>query len=204
MGEERWALHGGGSRNGIVGVSGWARWTRTDKDWYGRSGGNGGTVGQNYLRYLDMFRCMRGSTEVNRGVRQEVVRPIRFGVYNICNCWNKILVSALSVMSQENMDLGVFQETMSQKGSTRGSLVGTSWWRQRLRARTAALLPCSTKWCSIPPWGRYGYLSAGVGRTAVFYCGVLLGTILCLDNRGRRRDHQPAALGGRATGGQKF
>ena len=45
------------------------------------------------------------------GVRQEAVRLIRFGAYNIQNSQNGGLESALREMLQANVDLGVFQET---------------------------------------------------------------------------------------------
>ena len=43
---------------------------------------------------------------------------IRFGTYNICNSRNGGLESVLRVMSQANMDLGIFQETKSPMAST--------------------------------------------------------------------------------------
>ena len=49
------------------------------------------------------------------GVRQEVVRPIHFGVYNIWNVCNGWLDSTLQVMSQANVDLGLFQENKVTK-----------------------------------------------------------------------------------------
>ena len=54
---------------------------------------------------------MVGSTGRGWCERQGVVRPIRFGMYNIRNGQNGGLESALRVMSKANMDLGVFQET---------------------------------------------------------------------------------------------
>ena len=42
-----------------------------------------------------------------RGVRQEAVRPIRFGTYNIRNGRNGGLESALRGMLLVNVDLGV-------------------------------------------------------------------------------------------------
>ena len=45
-----------------------------------------------------------------------MIRPIRFGTYNIRNGQNGGLESALRGMSQANMDLGVFQETKVTKG----------------------------------------------------------------------------------------
>ena len=42
--------------------------------------------------------------------------PIKFGTYNICNGRNGGLESALRGMSQENMDLGIFQETKVTDG----------------------------------------------------------------------------------------
>ena len=50
------------------------------------------------------------------GIRQEVVRPIRFGTYNIRNVWNVGLETALQVMLQANVDLEVFQDTKVTKG----------------------------------------------------------------------------------------
>ena len=48
--------------------------------------------------------------------------PIRFGTYNICNDRNGGWESALRVMSQSNMDLGIFQETkFTDSIYTRGS-----------------------------------------------------------------------------------
>ena len=50
------------------------------------------------------------STGEGRGDRQGVVHPNRFGTYNIQNGQNGGLESALRVMSQANMDLGVLHE----------------------------------------------------------------------------------------------
>ena len=48
--------------------------------------------------------------------------PIRFGTYNIRNRRNGGLESALRRVSQDNMDLGIFQETKVTDGIyTRGS-----------------------------------------------------------------------------------
>ena len=55
------------------------------------------------------------STGGGWGKRQGVVCPIRFGMYNIRNGWNRELESALRGMYQANMDLGVFQETKLTK-----------------------------------------------------------------------------------------
>ena len=41
---------------------------------------------------------------------------IRFGLYNICNGQNGGIESTLRVMSQVNVDLGVFQETKGTGG----------------------------------------------------------------------------------------
>ena len=41
---------------------------------------------------------------------------IRFGTYNIHNSKNRWLELALRVMSQANMDLGIFQETKVADG----------------------------------------------------------------------------------------
>ena len=43
--------------------------------------------------------------------RREVVRTIRFGLYNIYNDQNGGLESALRGMFQANIDLGIFQDT---------------------------------------------------------------------------------------------
>ena len=50
-----------------------------------------------------MYRSTGGST---RGRE-----PLWFGTYNICNGRNGGLESDLRGMSQENLDLGIFQET---------------------------------------------------------------------------------------------
>ena len=50
-----------------------------------------------------MCRSTGGSTQGRE--------PIRFGTYNIQNGQNGGLESALQGMSQENLDLGIFQET---------------------------------------------------------------------------------------------
>ena len=57
-----------------------------------------------------MCRSTGGSTGVGRGVRQEAVRLIRFGTYNIRNYQKGGLESALRGMSQANVDLGIFQD----------------------------------------------------------------------------------------------
>ena len=59
--------------------------------------------------------CTGSSTGGSQGDRQEVVRPICFGTYNIRISWNGVLESALQVMLQTNVDLGVFQETKVTK-----------------------------------------------------------------------------------------
>ena len=53
---------------------------------------------------------------VSCGVRQETVRLIHFGTYNIRNGRNGGLESALQGMWQANVDMGVFQEMKSTKG----------------------------------------------------------------------------------------
>ena len=50
------------------------------------------------------------------GARREAVHTIRFGSYNICNCDNGGLESALRGMPQANIDPGVFQETKFMEG----------------------------------------------------------------------------------------
>ena len=47
--------------------------------------------------------------------------PIRFGIYNIRNRCNGGLESVLRRMSQDNMDMGIFQETkVTDRIFTRG------------------------------------------------------------------------------------
>ena len=58
-----------------------------------------------------MCQCKGSSTGGGWGARQETVRMIRFGMYNIRNGQNGGIESALQGMLQENVDLGVFQET---------------------------------------------------------------------------------------------
>ena len=52
--------------------------------------------------------------------------PIRFGTYNICNGQNKGLEAALRGMSQDNMDLGILQETKLTDGIYTRGLAGYS------------------------------------------------------------------------------
>ena len=54
-------------------------------------------------RWWGALKSTGGST------KKEV--PIRFGTYNIRNGRNRGMEPALWVMSQANMDLGIFQET---------------------------------------------------------------------------------------------
>ena len=58
---------------------------------------------------------MGSSMGGGRGDIQGVVCPIHLGAYNIRNVQNRVLEAALRVMSQANMDLGVFQETKLTK-----------------------------------------------------------------------------------------
>ena len=67
--------------------------------------------------------------------------PISFDTYNICNERNGGLESALRVVSQSNMDLGIFQETkltdgIYNCGSSKYSVVATDAPR-RHRGRVA-------------------------------------------------------------------
>ena len=59
-------------------------------------------------RWWGARTCSRGST------KEEV--PIKFGTYNIRNGRNGGLESALQGMAQDNIDLGVFQETKCTDG----------------------------------------------------------------------------------------
>ena len=61
-----------------------------------------------------MQEVLRGGG--GQGVRQEVVRRVRLGMYNIQNGRNRVLDSALRGISQVNVDMGVFQETNNVKG----------------------------------------------------------------------------------------
>ena len=81
-------------RAGRVGMEEWGR-----QAWRGGRG-----VGRNYFRLLYMCQIMGGSTGGG-----QVVRPIRFGAYNIRNCGNGGLESTLRGISQANVDLGIFQ-----------------------------------------------------------------------------------------------
>ena len=63
-----------------------------------------------------MRQCTGSSTGVGWGDRQYMARPVRFVTYNILNGRYGGLQYALRVMSQANVDLGVFQETKFTKG----------------------------------------------------------------------------------------
>ena len=86
-----------------------------------------------------MCQCTCCATGGGRGDRQGAICTIRFGTYNIWNGWNMGLESALHGMYQANMELGVFQETKLAKVFIHMRLLDTEWWRQRRRARTAAV-----------------------------------------------------------------
>ena len=64
------------------------------------------------------------STGGDQGVSQEAVRLIRFRRYNIWNVRNGGIESTLQGMLQENLDLGVFQETKVTKGMYTQELSG--------------------------------------------------------------------------------
>ena len=57
-----------------------------------------------------------GSAGGGQVVRQEAVRFICFGRYNIRNGWNRVLDSALRGMLQANVNLRVFQEKKVTEG----------------------------------------------------------------------------------------
>ena len=60
------------------------------------------------------------------GVRQEAVRTIRIGTYNIRNIWNGRLESDLRGMLQTNVDLGIFHKTKVTEGIYTQELSGYS------------------------------------------------------------------------------
>ena len=72
----------------------------------GETGGSEGDNGDRKRKGVRWWGTWR-STEKPTG---EGV-PIRFGSYNIRNRRNRGMESALRVMAQANMDLGIFQET---------------------------------------------------------------------------------------------
>ena len=63
-----------------------------------------------------MFWSMMSSMGGEGVANWEAVPTIRFGLYNICNGQNGGLESTLRVMSQVNVDLGLFQETKGPGG----------------------------------------------------------------------------------------
>ena len=81
--------------------------------------------GKNYLRRLGIFSSKRVSTGRGGwwGSWEEVCR-IRFGLYNICNGRNGGPELALQGMSQDNVDIGLFQETKVTGGIYTRYLVG--------------------------------------------------------------------------------
>ena len=58
------------------------------------------------------------------GFRPDKWELIRFSFYNIRNGWNAVLESTLHVMDQENVYLGVFQETVVMDGVPTRELYG--------------------------------------------------------------------------------
>ena len=54
-----------------------------------------GTGGRNYFQWSGMCQCVGSSTGAGQGFRQEMVRTIRFGMYNIQNGRNGGLEAAL-------------------------------------------------------------------------------------------------------------
>ena len=84
-----------------------------------RAEGAAGTGGLRERKTISNSQVCVGVRVVIRGrtgERQEVVHPIRFGTYNIRNSQNSRLESALHVMSQANVDIGVIQETKLTNG----------------------------------------------------------------------------------------
>ena len=81
--------------------------------------------GKNYFRRLGIFSSKRVSTGRGGwwGSWEEVCR-IRFGLYNICNGRNGGPELALQGMSQDNVDIGLFQETKVTGGIYTRYLVG--------------------------------------------------------------------------------
>ena len=65
---------------GRVGNSGTGEVQKNGCGWYGQV-----TCRQNIFRWSGMCRCMGSSTGGGQGARQETVRPICFGEYNIRN-----------------------------------------------------------------------------------------------------------------------
>ena len=63
-----------------------------------------------------MRQCTGSSTGVGWGDRRYMARPVRFVTYNILNGRYGGLQYALRVMSQANVDLGVFQDMNVIKG----------------------------------------------------------------------------------------
>ena len=53
---------------------------------------------------------------MRQGDVQELGQPIRFGMHNIRNIWNRKLSSALIRMEQGGVDIGVLQETKVTRG----------------------------------------------------------------------------------------
>ena len=64
--------------------------------------------------------------------------PIMFDTYNICNGRNGGLDSVLRGMSQDNIDLGIFQEERSPTASTPAGRKGIASLQQTHQAITTA------------------------------------------------------------------
>ena len=102
-------LAGRGYRNEGTGVRG--RVGRFETEWWRRHAQRGWWGrGQNSFLLPGIFQTTIGTTGGGRGVIQVEASQIHFGTYNIRNVWNRRLESALRVMSQANVGLGIFQE----------------------------------------------------------------------------------------------